>query len=57
MMLPSLFKVNATLSQQLPRGLTAFVSVDNLTNSTEHEFALLAPVMGRITTVGLQVHH
>jgi len=56
MMLPSLFKVNATISQQLPRGLTAFVSVDNLTNSTEHEFALLSPVMGRITTVGLQSH-
>jgi outer membrane receptor protein involved in Fe transport len=56
-MLPSLFKVNATLSQQLPRGLTGFVSVDNVTNSTEHEFALLSAVMGRITTVGLQFHH
>ncbi len=56
-MLPSLFKMNATISQQLTPGLTGFVSVDNLTNNTKHEFSFLSAAMGRTTTVGLQFHH
>jgi outer membrane receptor protein involved in Fe transport len=54
--LPSLTKVNATVSQQITPGLTGFVSVDNLTNNTKQEFVLFNAVMGRITTVGLQFH-
>jgi outer membrane receptor protein involved in Fe transport len=52
--LPSVFKLNATVSQELTAGLTGFVSVDNLTNNTDHEFVIHNAVMGRITTVGLQ---
>ncbi len=55
-MLPSLFKVNATVSQQITTQITGFVSVDNLTNNTRHEFVLSNAVMGRITTVGLRLN-
>jgi outer membrane receptor protein involved in Fe transport len=55
--LPSLFKVNATISQQLTAGLSGFVSVDNLTNNTRFESGMASAVMGRATTVGLQFHH
>jgi outer membrane receptor protein involved in Fe transport len=55
--LPSLFKVNATGTQQLTPALSGFVSIDNLTNNTDHEFTQAIPVIGRITTVGLRLQH
>jgi outer membrane receptor protein involved in Fe transport len=54
--LPSLFKVNAAISQQITPVVSGFVSVNNLTNNEKIEFNMFNPVMGRITTVGLQFH-
>jgi outer membrane receptor protein involved in Fe transport len=53
---PSFVKLNATISQRITPAVSGFVSVDNLTNSTASEFHEAGAVMGRITTVGLQVH-
>jgi hypothetical protein len=53
--LPSIFKVNGTVSQQLTPLVSGFVSGDNLTNNTAHEFYQTVPVMGRITTVGVRL--
>lgn len=50
---PGFVKFNATASQAIRRGLSAFVSVDNLANNTAVEYSNNGPVMGRITTVGL----
>ena len=52
---PGFVKVKATLWQQIARHVVGFVSVDNLTNSDDYEFSNAAPVLGRITTVGLRV--
>ncbi len=54
--LPGFVKVNASVSQELTRFMSGFVSVDNLGNNTAHEFFPGAAVIGRISTVGLQFH-
>jgi outer membrane receptor protein involved in Fe transport len=51
---PSILKLNATLSQQISSSISGFVSIDNLTNSRAYEADNLSPVMGRISTIGLQ---
>jgi outer membrane receptor protein involved in Fe transport len=53
---PSFVKMNATLSQQLTKYVSGFVSVDNLTNNQAFEALNFSPVMGRITTVGVKCH-
>jgi outer membrane receptor protein involved in Fe transport len=53
---PGFAKVNATISQDITRVLSGFLSVENLTNNQAHEFFNGIPVMGRITTVGFQFH-
>jgi outer membrane receptor protein involved in Fe transport len=54
---PGFVKVNATVSQQVTRLVTAFVTVDNLTNNEAYEYWNFQPVLGRTTTAGLQVHY
>lgn len=54
---PTYTRVNASVSQQLDRIVSAFVSVDNLLNSTSYEAIDLYPVEGRVTMVGLRVHY
>jgi outer membrane receptor protein involved in Fe transport len=54
---PGFVKLNATLTQQVTRQLSGFLSVDNLTNNQAYEFYNFNPVMGRITTVGLRVQY
>jgi len=54
---PGFVKLNATLTQQITRQLSAFLSVDNLANNEAFELYNLNPVMGRITTVGVRVQY
>ncbi len=54
---PSFVKLNATVSQRVTHFVSGFVSVDNLTNNTAHEFTSFAAVMGRITTLGLHFQY
>jgi outer membrane receptor protein involved in Fe transport len=54
---PGFIKLNAGMSQQITRFASGFVSVDNLTNNQAFEASDLAPVIGRITTVGLQLRY
>jgi len=54
---PSLFKANATVTQQITSTVWGFVSVDNLTNNDDYEQQNGAPVMGRVTTLGFQFHY
>jgi outer membrane receptor protein involved in Fe transport len=51
---PSVFKWNASVTQALPRGVTAFVRVDNLTNSYGSEVDNITAVHGRLTVIGLR---
>jgi outer membrane receptor protein involved in Fe transport len=53
---PGFAKANVTISQEITRVLSGFLSVDNLTNNQAHEFFNAIPVMGRTTTVGLKLH-
>jgi outer membrane receptor protein involved in Fe transport len=50
---PSIAKVNASVTQSLTRELSAFVTVDNVTNNQRHEANNGTAVIGRITSVGL----
>jgi outer membrane receptor protein involved in Fe transport len=54
---PGFVKVNATVSQQITQLVTAFATVDNLTNNEAYEFWNYHPVLGRTTTAGLQFHY
>lgn len=54
---PALIKLNAGVVQQFTRSLSGFASVDNLTNSSDHENTNLSPVMGRSTTIGLRLEY
>jgi outer membrane receptor protein involved in Fe transport len=54
---PGFIKVNANVTQQITSLVSAFVSVDNLTNNQAYERWNLNPVMGRITTVGLRFQY
>ncbi len=54
---PSFVKLNATVSQQLTRLVSGFISVDNLTNNQAYESENFEPVMGRITNIGLNFHY
>jgi outer membrane receptor protein involved in Fe transport len=53
---PAFVKVNATVTQQITRQVSGFVSVDNLTNQQAFEIGNFSPIMGRITTAGFKVH-
>jgi outer membrane receptor protein involved in Fe transport len=52
---PGFAKVNAMVSHRFTRQFEAFVSVDNLTNNESYEFSNASPVVGRTTTVGIQL--
>jgi outer membrane receptor protein involved in Fe transport len=54
---PSFVKLNAVVSQPIRRGLSAFLSIDNLANNTSVEYANNTAVFGRITTLGLHVSY
>jgi outer membrane receptor protein involved in Fe transport len=54
---PGFVKLNAHASQQITPVIAAFVSVDNLTNNEDHEVSSFTPIIGRTTTLGLQVHY
>lgn len=55
---PSFVKLNATVSQEITRFASGFISVDNLTNNESFEASSnFLPVMGRISTVGLRLHY
>ncbi len=54
---PSFAKVNVNLSHQITPLVSGFVSVDNLTNNTAHEFFYASVVMGRITTIGVHFQY
>jgi len=47
-------KWNASLTQTLPHGVSAFVRVDNVTNSYASEVDNITAVYGRLTVVGLR---
>jgi outer membrane receptor protein involved in Fe transport len=54
---PGLVKLNASLIQQFTPLLSAFVSVENLTNNEKHEISNLNPVTGRSSTFGLRLQY
>ncbi len=54
---PGFVKVNASVSREIGRLVSAFVSVDNLTSNESYELYTINPVMGRITTIGLVFHY
>jgi outer membrane receptor protein involved in Fe transport len=54
---PGFVKLNASVSQQFTKLVSAFVSIDNLANNEAFEFTNSTPVMGRITTVGLRFRY
>jgi outer membrane receptor protein involved in Fe transport len=51
---PSVFKWNAGVTQALRGGVSAFVRVDNLTNSYASEIDNITAVYGRLTVIGLR---
>lgn len=51
---PSVFKWNASITQAFSHGVSAFVRVDNLTNSYASEVDNITAVYGRLTVVGLR---
>lgn len=51
---PSVFKWNASVTETLPHGVSAFVRVDNLSNSYASEVDNITAVYGRLTVVGLR---
>lgn len=54
---PSIVKIHATVSQQITRWVSGFVSVDNLTNNDAYENSNFVPEIGRVTTIGLRLHN
>ncbi len=54
---PHFVKVNATISQQLTPQLSAFVSMDNLTNNEAYESNNVAAVVGRSTILGARLSY
>jgi outer membrane receptor protein involved in Fe transport len=54
---PGFFKANASIDQELRPGVSAFLSVHNLTNKEAFEFNNLYPVTGRLTMAGVRVQH
>jgi outer membrane receptor protein involved in Fe transport len=54
---PSFAKINASVSQKITSHVSAFVSVDNLTNNQAYEALNFSPVTGRLSTVGFQLHY
>jgi outer membrane receptor protein involved in Fe transport len=52
---PAFAKVNLAVSQQVSRGITASISIDNLTNSIADESWNIVPAQGRVTLVGMRV--
>ncbi len=54
---PSFVKVKARVSQQITPMVSGFVWIDNLTKNETPELSNSLPVIGRVTTVGLQFHY
>jgi outer membrane receptor protein involved in Fe transport len=54
---PGFVRLSAGVSQQLTSLVSAFLQVDNLSNNEAFELDDLSPVMGRITTLGLQLRY
>jgi iron complex outermembrane receptor protein len=53
---PGFAKIHASISHSFTPTLTAFLSVENLTNNQAYENANTQTVFGRTTTLGLQYH-
>jgi outer membrane receptor protein involved in Fe transport len=51
---PGFVKLNAGVVQEIRHSISAFLAVDNLTNSDAFEQSNAYPVMGRVTTAGLR---
>jgi outer membrane receptor protein involved in Fe transport len=51
---PGFAKFNAAIAQSLTPTLSAFLSVENIANNQEYEYADTQPVFGRTTTLGLR---
>jgi outer membrane receptor protein involved in Fe transport len=54
---PGFVKLNARVSQQIRSFISGFIAVDNLTNNQAFEVDNLAPVVGRIATIGFQFQY
>lgn len=54
---PGFIKVSATLSQAITTQLTGFISAKNLTNNIAYEGLNNYAVLGRLTTLGLQLRY
>jgi iron complex outermembrane receptor protein len=54
---PSFAKVDVSVTRQLTRSVSAFVSVQNAANKSATEFANTIPAMGRLTTIGFEARH
>jgi len=54
---PGFAKLNASVSQQITRFASGFVSVDNVANNQAFEAANTSPVLGRIMTAGFQLRY
>jgi hypothetical protein len=54
---PGFVKLNANVSQRISSVISGVVAVSNLTNNKSFELSNLNPVMGRITTIGLQFNY
>jgi outer membrane receptor protein involved in Fe transport len=54
---PGFAKVNATISQRVTPWVSAFISVDNLTDNHAYEFLNNEPVTGRLTMVGVRCRY
>lgn len=54
---PGFVKLNANVSQRISSVISGVVAVGNLTNNKSYELSNLNPVMGRITTIGLQFNY
>lgn len=54
---PGWTKINLTVTQDVAEHWSGFLSIDNVTNDLGHEFTQFVPVMGRITTLGVQFRY
>ena len=52
---PALAKMSLSVTQAANNVMSGFVAFDNLTNSMHFEASNIAPVMGRISTVGVRL--
>jgi outer membrane receptor protein involved in Fe transport len=54
---PGFVKFDVSATQTLTHGVDGFISVQNVGNNTAYENTNFIPVMGRITTIGVEAHY